>query len=256
MPLSPARFHILRQAKATMVESICSSRKSNRKRKCTEGMMKNNLSIRPGDGTHLRRSRTAVLVLTGAFALMTLQSISVAKANTAFKTVAAPLDLRGRMAPNFTLKTPDDRSMSLSDFKGKAVLVNFWATWCPPCMIEMPWLVSLQKEHAAQGFTVIGISEDIMSIPRVGTMTRLMGVNYPIVIDDHSAAVAFGVGPLPASFYIGRDGRILIETFGRVSQSEIESNVRKIVGRPHRQGPISKAIPGPRVQMNAKKQRT
>ena len=62
--------------------------------------------------------------------------------------------------PAFTLKTQDGRKVSLADYKGKAVLVNFWATWCVPCKLEMPWFVELHKQYAPQGFEILGVDED------------------------------------------------------------------------------------------------
>lgn len=142
------------------------------------------------------------------------------------------MDLRGKSAPNFTLKTPDGKTVSLADFKGKAVMVNFWATWCPPCKMEMPWLIDLQKKYAAQGFTVIGISEDDPPFTQVDSFTRQIGVNYPIVIADESTSKAFGgIDYLPASYYIGRDGKVVVETAGLVSKGEIEANIQKILAR-------------------------
>jgi thiol-disulfide isomerase/thioredoxin len=142
------------------------------------------------------------------------------------------MDLRGKPAPNFTLKTPDGKPVSLADFKGKAVMVNFWATWCPPCKMEMPWLIDLQRKYAAQGFTVIGISEDDPPFTQVDSFTRQIGVNYPIVIADDSTSKAFGgIDYLPASYYIGRDGKVVVETAGLVSKEEIEANIQKILAR-------------------------
>ena len=69
-------------------------------------------------------------------------------------------DLRGKRAPEFNLRTVDGKKVSLSDYKGKAVLINFWATWCAPCKIEMPWLVALRSQYAPQGFEILGVNAD------------------------------------------------------------------------------------------------
>lgn len=139
-------------------------------------------------------------------------------------------DLRGKPAPGFTLKTPDGKTVSLSDYKGKAVLLNFWATWCGPCKLEMPWLIDLQKKYAARGFTVLGISEDDGPAKNVSQFATKMGINYPIVLSDDKLNKAYGgVDYLPTSYYIGRDGKIMVETGGIISQSEIEANIQKIL---------------------------
>lgn len=139
-------------------------------------------------------------------------------------------DLRGKEAPAFTLKTPDGKIVSLADYKGKAVLLNFWATWCGPCKLEMPWLIELQKKYAAQGFTVLGISEDDGPPKEVADFASKMGIDYPIVISDDKLNKAYGgVDYLPTSYYVGRDGKILVETGGIISQSAMEANIQKIL---------------------------
>ena len=139
-------------------------------------------------------------------------------------------DLRGKPAPAFTLKTPDGKTVSLADYKGKAVLLNFWATWCGPCKLEMPWLIELQKKYAAQGFTVLGISEDDGPPKQVADFASKMGINYPIVMSDDKLNKSYGgVDYLPTSYYIGRDGKIAVETGGVISQSQIEQNIKRIL---------------------------
>lgn len=139
-------------------------------------------------------------------------------------------DMRGKLAPGFTLKTPEGKSVSLADYKGKAVLINFWATWCAPCKLEMPWLIDLQKQYAAQGFTVLGVSEDDPPFAQVGVFTQKMGVNYPVVVANDAVNHAYGnVDGLPTSYYVGRDGKIVAETAGLISKDDIEANIKKIL---------------------------
>src|SRR5487761_1251710 len=101
-------------------------------------------------------------------------------------------DFRGKAAPAFTLKTTDGKTVSLADYKGKAVLLNFWATWCAPCKMEMPWLIQLQKKYAAQGFTVLGVSEDDGPAKPVADFAAKMGVNYPVMMGDDKLNKAYG----------------------------------------------------------------
>jgi peroxiredoxin len=143
------------------------------------------------------------------------------------------VDLRGKPAPNFTLKSIDGKTVSLADYRGKAVLINFWATWCGPCKFEIPWLVELQKKYADQGFTVIGISEDDGPVSNVEKFAAKMGMNYPVVMGDEKVAKAYGgIAFLPASFYIGRDGRVVTEVGGLISESEMEADIRKSLAVP------------------------
>ena len=101
-------------------------------------------------------------------------------------------DFREKDAPSFTLKSVDGKTVSLADYKGKAVLLNFWATWCGPCKLEMPWLIEMQKKYASQGFTVLGISEDDSSTKEVSDFMAKMGVDYPVLMYDDQMNKAYG----------------------------------------------------------------
>jgi peroxiredoxin len=141
-------------------------------------------------------------------------------------------NLRGKKAPQFTLKNLQGRKVSLADYKGKAVLVNFWATWCAPCKLEMPWFIDLHKQYAPEGFEILGVSEDEpKDRPQIGKFSEKIGVNYPILIGDDAASKAYGgVEFLPTSYYIGRDGKVVAETTGLASRDEIEANIKKALG--------------------------
>ncbi len=138
-------------------------------------------------------------------------------------------NLRGKKAPQFTLRTLEGHKVSLEDYRGKAVLINFWATWCAPCKLEMPWFVDLHKQYAPQGFEILGVSEDdTKDRSKIGQFSQKIGVNYPILIGDDAASKAYGgVEFLPTSFYVGRDGKVIEETAGLISRDEIEANIKK-----------------------------
>ncbi|MES2219939.1 MAG: TlpA disulfide reductase family protein [Acidobacteriota bacterium] len=141
-------------------------------------------------------------------------------------------DFREKPAPSFTLKSVDGKPVSLSDFKGKAVLLNFWATWCGPCKVEMPWLIEMQKKYASQGFTVLGISEDDGSTKQVSDFMAKMGVDYPVLMYNDQMNKAYGgIDYLPTSYYIGRDGKVIVEAGGLISESEMEANIQKILAK-------------------------
>ena len=137
-------------------------------------------------------------------------------------------DLLDKPAPAFTLKNLQGQPVSLSDYKGKAVLINFWATWCGPCKMEMPWLIALQKKYASQGFTVLGISEDDDPPAKVSEFATRVGVNYPVLMYNDKVNSAYGgIDFTPESYYIGRNGKVVAEVGGLVSESEIEANIQK-----------------------------
>jgi len=134
------------------------------------------------------------------------------------------------LAPDFTLESLDGKSMKLSDFRGKAVLLNFWATWCGPCKIEMPWFVELQNQYAAQGFQIVGVAMDDASKEDIGKFAKDMGVNYPILIGKESVGDQYGGVPaLPESFLIGRDGKIVDKIIGLRGKAEIEDAIKKAI---------------------------
>lgn len=136
--------------------------------------------------------------------------------------------LQGQTAPDFTLQTPDGSKLTLSSLRGRAVLLNFWATWCEPCKVEMPWFVDLQKRYGPQGLQVIGVAMDDASPNEIASFAQKMGVNYPIVIGKEEVGAQYGgIDYLPSSFYISRDGKVLDHVFGLVSRSEIESGIQK-----------------------------
>jgi peroxiredoxin len=132
------------------------------------------------------------------------------------------------LAPDFSLQSLDGKTLRLSDFRGKAVLLNFWATWCGPCKIEMPWFVELQNQYAAQGFQIVGVAMDDASKEDIGKFAKDMGVNYPILIGKESVGEQYGGVPaLPESFLIGRDGKIVDKIIGLRGKAEIEDAIKK-----------------------------
>jgi peroxiredoxin len=140
--------------------------------------------------------------------------------------------LQGQPAPDFTLASLDGKTLKLSDYRGKAVLLNFWATWCEPCKIEMPWFADLQKKYEAQGLQVLGIAMDDATPKEIGEFAHKLGVNYPILVGKEEVGTQYGgVQYLPSTFYISRDGKIIDRVFGLVSRSEIENNIRKALAQ-------------------------
>jgi len=156
--------------------------------------------------------------------------LSVSSANSAGKPNAA-----GKPAPELTLKDLGGKDLSLAQYKGKVVLVNFWATWCEPCQVEIPWLIEMQQKYSAQGFTVLGIAMDEEGASVVtpwvnkerfdvnGTKSQM---NYPIVIGNDAAADKFG-GLLgyPTSVLITRDGKVVKRITGIISPEEISKSI-------------------------------
>lgn len=146
----------------------------------------------------------------------------------------APLgkDLRGKPAPAFTLATVDGKKVSSADFKGKPMVINFWATYCGPCKLEMPWFQEFSKKYADKGLQVVGIDdEEGVSKEQVADAAKKIGVTYPILIDTNTNASAFGLGDyLPMTFYVDAKGVVVAQTPGAPSKDEVEANIQKILG--------------------------
>ncbi len=142
----------------------------------------------------------------------------------------APRLTQSSLAPDFSLESLDGKTTRLSDFRGKAVLLNFWATWCGPCKIEMPWFVELQNQYAAQGFQIVGVAMDDASKEDIAKFAKDMGVNYPILIGKEAVGDQYGGVPaLPESFMIGRDGKIVDKMIGLHGKAEIEDAIKKAI---------------------------
>jgi thiol-disulfide isomerase/thioredoxin len=125
--------------------------------------------------------------------------------------------LRGKPAPAFTLVDLDGKKVSLADFKGHPIVLNFWATYCPPCKDEMPWLQELSQKYAAQGFEVVGIDYDSEVGPtRIASATHDLGVTYPILLSNSKLETAYlaNIDVLPVSFWVDRNGKIVNVTAG------------------------------------------
>ena len=137
-------------------------------------------------------------------------------------------DVRGKVAPDFELTSLDGKRVKLSDYRGKAVLLNFWATWCSPCKVEMPWFVDLQKKYGNDGLVVLGVAMDDSDSAKIAQFASEMGVNYPVLLGTDKVSEEYGnVEFLPTSFYIDREGKFVGKGVGLLARSEIEGNIQK-----------------------------
>lgn len=160
------------------------------------------------------------------------------------RSASEPPQVLGKstVAPDFTLQTLDGNNMRLSDLRGKAVLLNFWATWCGPCKIETPWLVELQKQYGSQGLQVVGIAMDDSGKDDIEKFAKDMGVNYPVLLGKEAVGDAYGGVPaLPESFFIGRNGKIVDRIIGLKGRDEIEDAIKKALNTEAGSAPTSTA---------------
>jgi thiol-disulfide isomerase/thioredoxin len=139
--------------------------------------------------------------------------------------------LRGKAAPGFALTSLDGKKVSLSDYKGRPVLVNFWATWCGPCKVEMPWFEEFRKQYAGQGFEILGLADDVdAGKDTIAKVAHKTGVSYPILLTDGKVQTAYGgLDVLPMSFYVDKNGVVVEVTAGLGTKDEIEANIKKTI---------------------------
>lgn len=140
----------------------------------------------------------------------------------------------GSLAPDFELKVLDGqgKTLQLSSLKGKAVIVNFWATYCDPCKVEMPWLAELQKKYGPQGLQILGIVMDDPGEKTITDFARKMGVNYPVLVGTEKVADLYGgVEGLPMTFWVDRSGKVVDRALGLESESLIEESIKKSLGQ-------------------------
>jgi len=151
--------------------------------------------------------------------------------------------LTGKAAPLFALEDLNGKTVSLESYKGRAVLVNFWATWCAPCKIETPWLVELRDQYAAQGFEILGVSTEGDGVGKddmnawnknkvaIAKSVQQMHMQYPVLINGDSISDQYGgLDQLPMSFFVDRTGKVIAVEMGLTSKSELEENIKKALG--------------------------
>jgi cytochrome c biogenesis protein CcmG/thiol:disulfide interchange protein DsbE len=151
--------------------------------------------------------------------------------------------LTGKPAPDFILEDLNGNKVSLASFKGKPLLINFWATWCGPCKIETPWLVDLQNEYGPKGFQIVGIStegDDLKPDDKEGwahdktaiaKFIKAEHMQYPVLINGDSLATEYGgLDAMPTSVYVNAAGKVVAVQLGITSKDDMVANVKKALG--------------------------
>jgi len=133
----------------------------------------------------------------------------------------------GEQAPDFSLQNIDGRPASLSEFGGKVIILDFFASWCPPCRQEIPDFVELQKTYGDKGFTVVGVS--LVSPGESKNFAVQMGINYPVLIDDGKVSALYGpVRSIPTTFVIGKDKKIIKKYIGFRPKEVFENDIKEL----------------------------
>jgi peroxiredoxin len=170
----------------------------------------------------MNRSLAAAGVLTLALLITACQPKT---------TAAGGASESGRKpAPEFSLKDVNGQTVKLSDYRGKVVLLNFWATWCGPCKLEIPWFIEFEQQYKDKGFAVVGISMDEEGWEVVRPYLEKQKVNYRVVVGGDEIGQTYGgVDSLPTTFMLDREGRIASVHIGLVSKSEYKNEIDELV---------------------------
>ncbi len=133
-------------------------------------------------------------------------------------------------APKWTLKDLNGAVVSSEQFKGKVVVVDFWATWCPPCREEIPGYIELADKYAKDGLVIVGVSLDQAGVDVVKAFAARSKITYPLVMGDDAAVTAFGgVEALPTTFLIDRDGQVRDRKVGMVEKEDYEKRILAVL---------------------------
>ncbi len=139
-------------------------------------------------------------------------------------------DGKRQKAPDFDLKDASGKIVHLSDYKGKVVLLDFWATWCEPCGIEIPWFTDFQRKYKDRGFTVLGVSMDDGGWTDVKPFIASRRINYQVVLGDDDTSRKYGdVEALPTTFVIDREGRIASIHVGLTDKKEFDDAIQQLL---------------------------
>ena len=163
------------------------------------------------------------LLWLGVFVLVGLYLYPVIKGRIAFANGRPAVN---ETAPDFTLTDLNGKRVTLSDFRGKVVLLNFWASWCPPCRMEIPGFQRFYEGYKNKGFVIIGLSLDDTGPSTVSSFVKKMGITYPIVMADSKVVRDYGnISAIPTSFLIDKNGRIVKKTMGMLLEGTLKGEV-------------------------------
>jgi cytochrome c biogenesis protein CcmG/thiol:disulfide interchange protein DsbE len=168
-----------------------------------------------------------VLAVAAVVAGYYLFGRSELKATSALKPALPASEVAGA-APAFTLTNLDGKSVSLADFRGKVVVLDFWATWCPPCKREIPDFIDLQKEYGSQGVQIVGIALD--EPDKVQAFARQNGMNYPVLLGSDEVSMRYGgIEGIPTTFIIDKSGKIVDKFEGFRPRQVFETEIKKLL---------------------------
>lgn len=176
------------------------------------------------------KNKSFVFILIVAFFVVIFGAKSFLKFNSALEVNAEVGNKNLKKAPDFTLLDLDGGERSLSDFKGKVIILDFWATWCPPCRAEIPHFVELYNDYKDEGLEVIGVSLDNNAKKVIPSFSEQYKINYVLLIADKKVTRDYGgIGSIPTTFIIDRDGNIVKKYVGYRDKEVFEKDIKNLL---------------------------
>ena len=177
------------------------------------------------------RSNIRLLSITGVAAI--LGAVACSPSRPVKQTQAVKEDTSRKHAPDFALKDASGQTVHLADYKGKVVLLDFWATWCGPCVIEIPWFTEFERKYKDRGFEVVGVSMDDDGWKAITPFVAKKKMNYRILLGDDKTGDQFGgLEALPTTFVIDRAGRIASVHVGLANKKDFENAIEQLLEAP------------------------
>jgi peroxiredoxin len=174
-----------------------------------------------------------IVIFRSIAAAVLVCAISGCQNHSATVKAAVKAEKERKPAPDFALKDVTGKMVKMSDYRGKVVLLNFWATWCGPCKIEIPWFMDFEQTYKDKNFAVLGVSLDEDGWDAVKPYIEQKKINYRVVIGTEQVAELYGsVDSLPTTFMIDREGRVAAIHIGLVSKSDYQHDIQELLLAP------------------------
>ena len=132
-------------------------------------------------------------------------------------------------APGFSLQQMNGTQIRLQDLRGRVVLLNFWATWCGGCKVELPWLIEFDKHYRGRGLTTIGVSMDDEGERMVKPFLKQKGIRYPVVMGNDSLVKNYHLGPMPMTLLIDKRGNVAVTYAGVIDRSAFDADIQELI---------------------------
>lgn len=172
-----------------------------------------------------------------------------------FNAEAAQAIKNRKPAADFTLRDANGSAVKLSDYRGKVVLLNFWATWCGPCTLEIPWFIEFEREYKTQGLAIVGVSMDEEGWTAIKPYVAEHKMNYRVLLGDDSVSQLYGgVDSLPTTFIIDRAGKVAFPPhIGLAGKNEYLKEIQSLLGEQQQTSLFSRPLPFAALRLGAAK---